>query len=86
MEQLTHQQLQDLTELIEQHVPETLGPGMDKFCAAWPTAREALTALQQILNFVPGVSALAGLAIAVIVAAGSAASNVACKQAPGDTQ
>ena len=64
MEQLTDQQLQDLTDLIRKHAPESLGPGMDKFCAVWPNAREALTALQQILNFVPGVSALAGPSIA----------------------
>jgi len=82
MEQLTQQQLQDLAELIEKHVPEHLGPGMDKFCAVWPNAREALTALQQILNFVPGVSALAGPSISIIIAAGSATSNVKCRQGP----
>jgi hypothetical protein len=80
MEQLTDQQLRDLAELIQKHVPESMGPGMDKFCAVWPNAREALAALQQILNFVPGVSALAGPSIAIIIAAGSATSNAKCKQ------
>ncbi|MGO4394909.1 hypothetical protein AB4Z46_26495 [Variovorax sp. M-6] len=74
---VTQEQIDALAAAIKENV-QIQGGGTDKFCAAWPDAKMALSALQGILALVPGVSAFAAPAIGVVIAAGTAASNSIC--------
>jgi len=77
--QITEAQIQELTKLIQNLPIEAMGPKQE-FCRIWPEATKALSALQKILAFVPGVSVFAGPALAIVAAAGDAASSAVCKK------
>jgi hypothetical protein len=51
----------------------------ENFCKVWPAARQGLEILKDIISVVPGVSIFAKGAIAVVIAAGDAASGALCK-------
>ncbi|WP_157903190.1 hypothetical protein [Cupriavidus malaysiensis] len=80
---ITQEQLATLSEQIRNNVTDAHmlagGPG-GEFCKVWPAASEGLTALKGILELVPGVSALAGVAIGIALAAGNAASSAVCSK------
>jgi hypothetical protein len=75
------EQMKELEKAIQSARMEGMG-GKDQFCSVWPQAKEGLSALQAILAMVPGVSAFAGPAIGIVLAAGTAAANVLHCEAP----
>ena len=80
----TAMDVDSLAQLIERHMANTpqaqslSGDVKDAFCKNWPTAKPVLTALSGLLAAIPGVGVFAGPAIAVVTAAGDAASKAAC--------
>jgi hypothetical protein len=74
----TQQQVDQLTQLINDASLEGQGAGKEQFCQIWPQVQSGLSALQGLLAVVPGVNVFAGPAIGIVLAAGSAASNAVC--------
>jgi hypothetical protein len=80
---VTQEQLDDLAKAISSAGFEAMGGGPDirtRFCEVWPSVEPGLTALQEILSMVPGVSAFAGPAIGIVKAAGAAAAKGVCQR------
>jgi hypothetical protein len=69
--------LDRLANAIATHAPSARG-ATESFCQVWPQAKEGLTLLRNILQFVPGVGAFATAAIAIVTAAGDAAQKGLC--------
>jgi hypothetical protein len=76
---ITQQQIDQLTQAIKNAGLEGMGP-KDEFCQNWNNIKTGLQALQTILGIVPGVSALAVPAVAIVLAAGNAASSAICSK------
>ncbi|KVL00922.1 hypothetical protein [Burkholderia ubonensis] len=78
---ITQEQISALAEQIKQSVTTAQlaeSTAKSEFCEIWPEASAGLTALKTVLELVPGVSVLAGAAIAIVLAAGNAASGAVC--------
>jgi hypothetical protein len=50
----------------------------ETFCQVWPQAKEGLTLLRSILQFVPGVGVFAAPAIGIVTATGDAVQKGLC--------
>jgi hypothetical protein len=66
-----------LANTIATHAPAARG-ATETFCQVWPQAKEGLTLLRTILQFVPGVGMFAAPAIGIVTAAGDAAQKGLC--------
>jgi hypothetical protein len=69
--------LDQLANAIATHAPAARG-ATETFCQVWPQAKEGLTLLRTILQFVPGVGMFAAPAIGIVTAAGDAAQKGLC--------
>ena len=73
--------IKELEQHIDNNQLKTLTPDKvrQEFCSTWPAARAGLEELQKVLNLVPGVTASAGTALSLVLAAGDAAKGALCK-------
>jgi hypothetical protein len=76
---ISEAEIERLAEAIKNSPIETLG-AQDEFCRLWPTAKEVLTLLRNIVGVIPGAGMFAGLAISAVLAAGEAAQKAICPQ------
>jgi hypothetical protein len=76
---LSETDLDQLANAIATHAPAARGGATETFCQVWPQAKEGLTLLRDILQFVPGVGMFAAPAIGIVTAAGDAAQKGLCQ-------
>ena len=77
-QQIDKASIDNLKALITQHKGSVDATAQTSFCSIWPSAKQGLQLLQTVLQSIPGVSMFAGWAIALVIAAGDAASGALC--------
>ena len=77
-QQASASDIKNLSDHIEANKASVPAATAVSFCGAWPAAKAGLQLLQSVLQSIPGISMFAGWAVAVVIAAGDAASNALC--------
>lgn len=85
-EPISEAQVQELADVIRRAKAAEAASAAEAdarttFCKVWPSVRGGLEALRLVLGSVPGVSAIAGAAISIVIAAGDAAKQALCSDA-----